>query len=130
MKPALTLSEAIDRRLKQYKPLGWTPNRRRQIEVHDGLAVLTLGWLAADGSPGIWNNPDDKTLIRDKMVSVDIENRPEGVSAPSWSALQDTIDYIVVPSDEDVRAAAQSLNCRHVDKGESVDGTTIYWLVK
>ncbi|ACP22264.1 hypothetical protein NGR_b08080 (plasmid) [Sinorhizobium fredii NGR234] len=41
-----TLTEAVKRRLFQYAAIGWTPSLRRQVEIVNGAAILTLGWVA------------------------------------------------------------------------------------
>lgn len=129
MKPAPTLKEAVERRLSSYKPLGWTPSRRRQVEIRDGGAVLTLGWVTSDGQAMIETLPEDPTLVRDHTITVDTSNLPEGVSVHSWSALPETVDYIQIPTEDEIKSVAAMLGCRYVDRGVTSD-RVVYWLVK
>jgi hypothetical protein len=129
MKPVSTLREAVERRLASHKPLGWVPSRRRQVEIREDVAILTLGWVASDGQAMIETLPDDPTLAQDWMITVDTSDLPEGVSVRSWSALPDTIDYIAIPTEDEIKAAAAMLGCRFVDRGETSD-RIIYWMVK
>lgn len=124
-----TLHEAIERRLRQYKLLGWRPSRRRQIEVSGNEATLVLGWLYSDGKSQRPSNVNDPIIAGEYTVTVDTTNLPKGVTVEMWSALADTHDAIRVPTEREVRDAAALLGCRYVDRGIAKD-RTIYWMVK
>jgi hypothetical protein len=122
----MTLSGAIAKRLSQATLIGWRLSKRRMIEMSASHAILTLGWL---DDRGLFPADGGDQRIGDSTISLDLYNLPDGISVDEWSALPDSCDLIEVPTDGDIRAAAISLGCRYIDRGEQSDGAVIYWMV-
>jgi len=109
----MTLTEALDMRLRQAALVGWRLGARRQIEVTNFGVTLTLNWL------------DDRHLA--PAESSELHDLPEGVKAFEWAALPDTRDIISEPDPSDIRAAAKMLGNSNIDCGKAAD-RIIYWL--
>jgi hypothetical protein len=120
----LTLSEAIDSRLRQASLVGWRVGARKQIEIVAGVATLILGW---SDNRGLAPAEPGARKVGDHIVSVDLDNLPLGVSAFEWDALPDSHDLIEIPTDDEVKTAARQLGCKWVDKGIG-SNRLIYWI--
>lgn len=116
----MTLSDAIKMRQRQAALVGWRLSKRRMIEIDaNGSAKLILGWLDHRGMAPA--DPHDPTI--------DQRDLPPSISVSEWTALPDTVDAIIRPSEADIIDAATALGCRHVDRGYRNDGTIVYWMI-
>lgn len=118
----MTLNQAIAMRQRQAKLMGQRMSRRRMIEIDaEGRATLRLGWLNDVGLTRI-EDGDDPT--------VDMTDMPAGIDVFERTAPDDTVDELhPAPTADEIKAAAGGLGCRHVDRGDCADGTTVYWMV-
>ena len=128
MHPLPSLTAALRKRLASQTALRLRPARLRQIEVRGDVATLTMGWQMFDGSRMIPDMPGDTSIAGGYTVSIDTDSLPSGIKCTAWSAILDTQDWVAAPDQTEIMAAALILGNTHVDRGDGMDGVTIYWL--
>lgn len=118
----MTLAQAIAFRLHQATLMGQRLSRRRMVEIDAaGPATLRLGWS---------NDSALAPVQHGDVPDLDLRDLPRGIEVAEWSAPSDTIDALdPAPTEADIKAAAASLGCRWVDRGEARDGSLTYWLI-
>lgn len=124
----MRMADALTHRIDQARLLHWQPGRRVTVDIAGKSAVLTMSWLAADGTAMIPSDPSDPTVIGSHVARLD-GDLPRGVTAQGWSALPDTADAIAAPTEADIAAAARYLGATHYERLDYPDGRTTWRMV-